>query len=130
MATDLRKLAQDTAYITVGAGVLAFQRAQVARREARARIEEQIRDTREQLQNTRQRLITTAEGARSTVTKSAEDVRARIAETTKDARSRIEPVADQVQGRLPEPFARAVETGRSRIQNLVGTAAGNGAIQS
>lgn len=45
MATDVRKLAQDAAYVTVGAGVLAFQRAQVARREVRSRLESGLSDT-------------------------------------------------------------------------------------
>ncbi|HLF99212.1 MAG TPA: hypothetical protein VI916_01985 [Acidimicrobiia bacterium] len=46
MVTDVRKLAQDAAYVTVGVGVIAFQRAQVARREARARLESQISEVR------------------------------------------------------------------------------------
>lgn len=53
MATDVRKLVQDAAYVTVGVGVLAFQRAQVARREARARIESAVSDVRSRVEQLR-----------------------------------------------------------------------------
>lgn len=46
MATDVRKLAQDAAYVTIGVGVLAFQRAQVARREVRGRVESVVSEAR------------------------------------------------------------------------------------
>lgn len=87
MATDVRKLAQDAAYVTVGVGVLTFQRAQVARREARARLESQLKEARQQV------------------------------------RSRVEPLADQMQERLPEPLAKVVERGRSRLQTVLGSTA-------
>lgn len=57
MATDVRKLAQDAAYVTVGVGVLAFQRAQVARREARARLESQVDAVRSTLEPVAQQVI-------------------------------------------------------------------------
>lgn len=94
-ATDVRKLVQDAAYVSVGVGVLAFQKAQVARREAQAILERQVKETRE-----------TAKGAQQ-----------RLESTVGDVRSRIEPLADQVQQRLPEPIVKLVEAGRSRLQS-------------
>lgn len=111
-ATDVRKLVQDAAYVSVGVGVLAFQRAQVARREAQATLERQVKETRETAKEAQQRLESTVG-----------DVRARIEPVTQRVRSRVEPLADQVQQRLPEPIAKLVETGRSRLQPGSKTAA-------
>jgi hypothetical protein len=90
MATTVRSLAQDAAYITVGLGVLAFQKAQVARREARARVETQVKDA-------TTRLRTGIDEARGVVRTRAQE-----------ARSRVEPLAGQVQERLPDPLAKLV----------------------
>lgn len=112
MATDVRKLLQDAAYVTVGVGVLGFQRAQVARREARTKLEGQVKDA-------QTRLTTGLEGARST----ARETRSKVETQLRDARSRVEPLAEQVQTRVPEAVAKAVEVGRNRLQGLTGTAA-------
>lgn len=98
-ATDVRKLVQDAAYVSVGVGVLAFQKAQVARREAQATLERQVKEARE----------------------TAKEAQQRFGSTVGEVRARIEPVTQQVQQRLPEPIAKLVETGRSRFQT--GTAA-------
>jgi len=94
MAVDVRKTLQDAAYITVGFGVLAFQKAQVNRREARARAERNVKRLRGQVES-----------------------------LTGQVRSRIEPLADQLQGRLPSQVSKALETGRARFQGAAGTAA-------
>lgn len=95
MATDVRKLAQDAAYVGVGVGVIAFQRAQVARREARTRIETQLG----QLKEAREKLTTGVGGIRKWV----EPLRSGVL-------SRIQPVTEK----LPEPLAKVVERGTSR----------------
>ena len=48
---DLRKLATDAAYVTVGLSVLGFQRAQVRRRELQQQVEAAARGAQEQLVN-------------------------------------------------------------------------------
>ena len=48
--TDVRNAARDAAYISVGLGVLAYQRAQVRRRELQQQVESQLAGTGEQLQ--------------------------------------------------------------------------------
>jgi hypothetical protein len=47
---DVRNAARDAAYISVGLGVLAYQRAQVRRRELQQQVEAQLAGTGEQLQ--------------------------------------------------------------------------------
>jgi hypothetical protein len=47
---DLRKLATDAVYVTVGLGVLGFQRAQVRRRELQQQVGAQLGGAGEQLQ--------------------------------------------------------------------------------
>ena len=78
---DLRKTLTDTAYVTVGLGVLGFQQAQVRRRELQQRLADsggclnaRARDGRAHLETFQH----TAEG---------------IAQSVRD---RIEPVVDQV----------------------------------
>lgn len=99
MATDVRKLAQDAAYVGVGVGVIAFQRAQVARREARTRIETQINDARGQLR-----------GAREKLTTGVGEIRNRVEPLRSEVLSRIQPVTE----RLPQPLAKVVERGTGR----------------
>ena len=48
--TDVRNAARDAAYISVGLGVLAYQRAQVRRRELQQQVEAQLAGTGEHLQ--------------------------------------------------------------------------------
>lgn len=128
MATNLRRLIQDTAYVTVGLGVLAFQKAQVRRREARARLEHRVEDARHLASDARGRITETAKEAReklaetrgkveSTAQEQVKAVLDRIEPVAGQLRSRVEPLADQVQERLPEPIAKAVAGARSRLQS-------------
>jgi hypothetical protein len=94
MAVDVRKTLQDAAYITVGFGVLAFQKAQVNRREARARVE-----------------------------KNVERVKSQVEGLAGQVKSRVEPLTEQLQGRLPAQVGKALETGRARLTNSVSSAA-------
>lgn len=119
-ATDVRKLVQDAAYVSVGVGVLAFQRAQVARREAQATLERQVKDTRDRLSTgateARETVTTTAKEAQQRFESTVGDVRSRIEPVTQQVRTRVEPFADQVQQRLPDSIAKLVEAGRNRLQ--------------
>lgn len=109
MPVDLRKLAQDGVYVAVGLGVLTFQRAQVARRDIRSRLESEVRSVTE-------RTSGVARGARSAVDTLRAQARDRLEAQVRDARRWVEPVAAQVQQRLPDPLARLVSAGRSRLQ--------------
>jgi len=94
MAVDVRKTLQDAAYITVGFGVLAFQKAQVSRRDSRARVERDVK-----------RFRTQVEGLAGQV------------------RERVEPLTGHLQDRLPAQVGKALETGRHRLQGVIGSAA-------
>jgi ElaB/YqjD/DUF883 family membrane-anchored ribosome-binding protein len=48
---DVTKTVKDAAYVTVGLGVLAFQKAQVARRDLTKQVETQLNQTSEQVKD-------------------------------------------------------------------------------
>jgi hypothetical protein len=81
---DLNTTLKDTLYVTVGFGVIAFQKAQVRRRQVSERLEAQLAVTREQVQ--------------------------RLA---RDVEHRVEPVIDQLEGRLPDPARDLVRQARA-----------------
>src|SRR5207248_6894051 len=53
---DVTKTVKDAAYVTVGLGVLAFQKAQVGRRELTKQVETQLNGTGEQVQRLARRV--------------------------------------------------------------------------
>lgn len=75
---DLRKLATDAAYVTVGLTVLGFQRAQVRRRELRQQVEAQLGETGEQLQ----KLTHLVDGARHAAHEAQEHLVNLVSRTT------------------------------------------------
>ena len=98
---DLTKTLKDAAYVSVGLGVLAFQKAQVRRRELQQEVTKQLNGTRDQVQK-----------------------------VVRDLESRIEPVVGQLEGRLPtqarDLVKQARETAkdaRTQLRSLVGSAA-------
>ncbi len=56
MPIDVTNIARDAAYVTVGAGVLTFQKAQVGRRRARARLDARLAEAREHLGTAREQV--------------------------------------------------------------------------
>ena len=98
---DLTKTLKDAVYVSVGLGVLAFQKAQVQRRELRQQVTKQLTGTRVQVQK-----------------------------VARDLESRIEPVVSQLEERLPtqarDQVKQARETAkdaRTQLRSLVGSAA-------
>jgi hypothetical protein len=86
---DLTKTLKDAAYITVGLGVIGFQKAQVRRQELRKQLESQLTDTRQ------------------SVTKLAKDIE-----------GRFEPVIEQIEGRLPGQARDIVKQARSAAKDV------------
>ena len=76
---DVTKIVKDAAYVTVGFGVLAFQKAQVRRRELEAQLEEQ----------------------RKAFTPQIETFRTEVEKLVKDLEERFEPVIDQARKYFP-----------------------------
>ena len=94
---DVRKTLEDAAYITVGVGVIAFQQAQVRRREVQAKVEQQAKDTKSFL------------GTR------AQDGQRKLESLARDLRGKAESVPGQVK--------QAVDAGTTRARELVSRAA-------
>lgn len=101
---DLTKTAKDAAYVTIGLGVIAFQRAQVQRQELSKSLKGQVGDA--------QRVV---------------DERVKLLEERLAAvEGRFDSLLDQLEGRLPEPArdlakqARtAAKEARTQVQGLV-----------
>lgn len=106
---DVRKTLTDAGYIAIGLGVMGFQQAQVRRRELQERLESTPGCISERLRDARSRV----EGIAGEVTQ------------------RVEPLTEQMQGRiadlhlaeLPERVTKAVEPVRTRVQQLISSAA-------
>jgi hypothetical protein len=75
---DLRKLATDAAYVSVGLGVLGFQRLQVRRRELQQQVEAQLGETGEQLH----KLTHLVDGARHAAREAQEQLVHLVSRTT------------------------------------------------
>ena len=93
----LTEIAKDALYIGVGAGVIAFQRAQVQRVELTAALEH--------------RFAQVADVARA-VTTTAGGQFARIDEQATAIEARVDDVLDVVQHRLPKPAATVLDQAR------------------
>ena len=105
--TDVRSTIKDAAYIGIGFGVLAFQKAQVQRQELQKRIEANL------------------SGAKGGFEKLGDDVQDRI----KLVEERLDKALDQVAERLPEQakelFSKARTAGkdaRTQVRQLAKSA--------
>jgi gas vesicle protein len=123
---EIRKRSQDAAYVTVGVGVLAFQQAQVRRREAQADFETQAKKARATFERTAQDVRSTVETAAKDARAKAEafgsEARDRVEPFIGDVKERVEPLVEQLQG-VPAQVKQAVEAGATRARELVGRAA-------
>jgi hypothetical protein len=90
---DLTKTLKDAAYITIGLGVIAWQRTQVRRRE----VEQQLRAPRQQFET------------------QVKDARDQLHKLAKDLEGRFEPVVEQLEERLPGQAKDLVGQIRTRI---------------
>jgi len=113
MSIDVRKTAQDAGYVAVGVGVIAYQQAQVRRREIAGRLSD--RST-----STRSAVCGTAKKAQDYAKNQAEDAQSFVTATTSDLRSRVEDVSGTVTGRLDEArgtLAEQAETLRTGVES-------------
>jgi ElaB/YqjD/DUF883 family membrane-anchored ribosome-binding protein len=109
---DVNKILKDAFYVTVGLGVIVFQRAQVQRQELRKQIEAQVGEARENAK----RFSGTLE----------QQVKA-IEDRLETLESRVDQSLDELEERLPEQArelvhqARAVaKDARTQLRELVG----------
>ena len=126
MDIDVRKTAQDAAYITVGVGVIAYQQAQARRREAQTTLETQARTAKAFLEDAAKdgkgRLESCTADVRSRLDSTRTDLGARVEPLFGDLLDRVEPIVEQVQA-VPAQVRSAVEAGATRARELVGRAA-------
>lgn len=102
---DVQRAARDSFYVSIGLGVIAFQKAQVQRQELKKSFNSNL------------------DGARSTLEASLKTAEERLG----DAEERLDALLDDVEAQLPEQ-ARAVMTqarkaakdARTQIQGVVG----------
>src|SRR4051794_33733930 len=88
---DVTKTVKDAAYVTVGLGVLAFQKAQVARRDLTKQVETQLNQTSEQ-----------------------------VKDLSKKVEGRIQPVLGQLEQTVPTHAKDLVKQARTAAENLQG----------
>jgi ElaB/YqjD/DUF883 family membrane-anchored ribosome-binding protein len=99
---DVQRVVKDAFYVTVGVGVLAFQRIQVQRKELRKQVETQLGDAREQLQK---------------AGKTVEERVKTIEERLESVEGRFESLFDQVEERLPDQAKDLVKQAREAAKD-------------
>lgn len=92
---EIQKTLKDSLYVTIGLGVIAFQRAQVQRQELQKQVESNI------------------EGARSAFGEGVKAIQERL-ETVED---RIDAVLDEVEGQLPEQARTVMQQAREVVKD-------------
>ena len=117
-ADRLTDVAKDVLYVSVGAGVLAFQRAQVQRVELTKAIEQRVAEGRKQFADMTKAATTTTEGRMSQLDERATAIEARV-----------DDLLETVQTRLPKPAAEllgqartAAKTTRGQVRELLNIA--------
>ena len=131
---DVSKIVKDAAYVAIGFGVLAVQKAQVQRREITEQLQAQVIDqARTQLTEARENLekITSDTTAQWEKLSGTVDDRVKLVEERlSDLEDRIDQVLDQVQSKLPEAAAElvsqardAAKDARQQVRSLVARAA-------
>lgn len=113
VADRMADAAKDVLYIGVGAGVLAFQRAQVQRVELTKAVEERIAESRKQFTDLTKSAGTTAEGQL-----------AKLDERVTEIEERVEDVLELVQQRLPKPAAELFGQARTVARTTRGQVRG------
>ncbi len=115
-------LARDTLYVTVGFGVLAFQRAQVARRVLTKAIESQLGDARENLGS----LGGTVEDRLKVLEQRFEGLQDQVEDVLDTVEARVETFLDEVEDRVPESAKEwfsaardAAKEARGQVRQLV-----------
>jgi uncharacterized membrane-anchored protein YhcB (DUF1043 family) len=103
---DVQKTLKDAAYVTVGLGVIAFQKAQVRRRELAKQFETQLKTAQSQL-------ATQRKVVEEQVAAGAEQ----LEKLTKQINERIDPVLSKVEERLPEAARDLVRQARTAAHN-------------
>jgi ElaB/YqjD/DUF883 family membrane-anchored ribosome-binding protein len=121
---DVRSTIKDAAYIGIGFGVLAFQKAQVQRQELQKRLESTLGDAKGGFG----KLGDDVQDRVKLVEERLEALSKQVEAAADDVEDRFEKALDEVQARLPEQakelFTKAREAGkdaRAQVRQLVRT---------
>jgi len=120
---DLTKVVKDVLYITVGAGVIGFQKVQVGRRELTQALNGQLNEAKGRVSGSNDLF----EQARAQVEKLVEDQVKVIEERLSTVEDRYEALLDEIETRLPEQ-ARDIfkqsrdvaKDARAQVRSVVG----------
>ncbi len=123
---DVTNAVKDAAYVAIGFGVLAVQRAQVQRRELTEQLHEQVSEARDNLDKVTADTSAQWEKLSGTVEDRVKLLEERIA----DLEDRLDSILDDVEAKLPEQAADlvkqarvAAKDAREQVRSLVGRAA-------
>jgi ElaB/YqjD/DUF883 family membrane-anchored ribosome-binding protein len=113
---DVMSTLKDAAYVTIGFGVLAVQRAQVQREELRKQLGASFGDARGGFE----RLSGTVEDRLKTVEERLEGVSDQVESVVDTFEDRIEKLLDEVEGRLPEQARDVLKSAREAAKDARG----------
>ena len=109
--TDPRSILKDAGYVAVGLGVIAFQRAQVRRRE----LEQQLGDAGQHID----RLTGALEDQRTLVVERLEALGGQVETTVSDLETRVGKAIDELRERVPESAVETFDTAEGAARDGV-----------
>jgi DNA anti-recombination protein RmuC len=107
---DLARLAKDSFYVTVGFGVLAFNRAQAARQDLQKALDSQFGDAR-----------VTVDERLKVLEERLEGLSEQLETAYETLEERVEKVLDEVEARMPEQARELLQGARSAAKEASGT---------
>ena len=119
MALDIRKALGDAGYVTVGIGVLAFQQAQVRRRE----LQQRLGDTGGCLNSRARDGKARIETIQQTVGEKSTELRGRIESGARTANEWAQDLGAQVKDRIEPVVGQVVDQVGTRVQTVINRAA-------
>jgi hypothetical protein len=127
-ADDITKVLKDVLYVTVGAGVIGFQKAQVGRRELAKAVTTQLSEAKERLDGAAGStdLLDQAKAQLQKLVEATEDQVKVVEDRLTAVEERYEALLDQIETRLPEQardlFKQsrdAAKDARTQVRSLV-----------
>ena len=114
---DLPRVAKDSFYITVGFGLLAFNRAQAARQDIRKALDAQLGDARTNVE----KLSGTVDERLKVLEDRLEGLSEQLETAYETLEQRVEKVLDEVEDRMPESARELLHSARSAAKEASGT---------
>lgn len=121
-----RNAIEDAAALTVGLGVAAARAARKPvdalldrREDLRDRLESDLRGAVDAVRDLAGGLKDRTETIPSDVRARIDEVRDRVEPVADRVRERTEPLADRLRESLPDPLAKAVDTGRKQVRDRI-----------